>query len=260
VAGPPPLLRLPGFPAPHAFTTRAGGVGEGPYATLNLGASVGDDPAAVAENRRRVLRAFGADPSRTARVRQVHGTRLVEAPQAGDDVEADALLAVEPGWTLVVSVADCLPVLVVDPARGAVAAAHAGWRGLTAGVVETTVAALRERTGARPDDLWAAVGPHVSGSRYQVGPEVVDAVRDAGLDAGHARPDPSAPGRFLLSLGGAAREALVRSGLPAERVLVGPWCTASDPARFFSHRRDRGRTGRHWALLRAPEPGEARPG
>jgi hypothetical protein len=260
VSGAPPLLRLPGFPAPHAFTTRAGGVSEGPYASLNLGASVGDDPAAVAENRRRALRAFGADPSRTARVRQVHGVRVVEAARAGDDVEADAVVAVEPGWTLAISVADCVPVLLLDPARGAAAAAHAGWRGLAAGVVEAAVAALTERTGGRPVDVWAAVGPHVSGPRYQVGPEVVEAVRDAGLHGPHTRPDPDAPGRFLLSLGGAVGEALGRAGVPADRVATGPWCTAGDPARFFSHRRDRGRTGRHWALLRVPEPGEARPG
>lgn len=255
----PTLLRVPAFPAQHGFTTRAGGVSEGPYASLNLGASVGDDPAAVAENRRRALDAFCAEPARTAWVRQVHGTRVVDAAEAGDDVEADAMVATEPGWTLAISVADCVPVLLVDPARGAVAAAHAGWRGLVAGVVEATVAALAERSGSRPGELRAAVGPHVTAARYQVGPEVVEAFTEHGFAAGHARPDPAAEGRFLLSLGGVVRDALARAGVAEDRVASGVWCTAGDPRTFFSHRRDRGRTGRHWALVRSVDAAEVRP-
>lgn len=253
------LLRIDGFPAPHAFTTRRGGVSRGPFASLNLGLSVADEREAVEENRRRALRAFGADPRRTARVSQVHGARVAEAREATPDLEADALVSDDPGWTLAIQVADCVPVLLVDPTRGAVAGAHAGWRGLAAGVLGATVAALHQRFGSRPGELWAAIGPHVSGPRYQVGPEVVEALRAAGLSDDHARPDPAQAGRFRLSLGGAAAEALVREGVPAERVSDGGWCTASDPERFYSHRRDGGRTGRHWALLRAPGPGEGRP-
>lgn len=232
---------------------------EGPYATLNLGASVGDDPAAVAENRRRALSAFGGDLARTAWVRQVHGTRVVDAADAGDDVDADAMVAAEPGWTLAVSVADCVPVLLADPASGAVAAAHAGWRGLVAGVVEATVAALAARVGGSSGDLRAAVGPHVTAARYQVGPEVVEAFAEHGFAARHARPDPRAEGRFLLSLGGAVREALARAGVDEGRVATGGWCTAGDPATFFSHRRDGGRTGRHWALVRSEDTAGPRP-
>lgn len=257
--GGPELLRIARFPAPHAFTTRHGGVSRGPFASLNLGLSVPDAREAVEENRRRALRAFGADPGRTARVSQVHGATVAEAREATADLEADALISDDPDWTLAMQAADCVPVLLVDPARGAVAAAHAGWRGLAAGVLAATVAALHERYGSRPGALWAAIGPHISGPRYQVGPEVVDALRAAGLRGDHARPDPGEAGRFRLSLGGATTEALVHAGVPAERVLDGGWCTASDPARFYSHRRDGGRTGRHWALLRAPGPGRGRP-
>ncbi len=249
-----PLLRLEAFPAPHAFTTRAGGVSRGPYASLNLGLSVRDDPAAVHENRRRALYAFGADATRTARLHQVHGTRVVEASEAGPEVRADALTSDDPAWTLAISVADCVPVLLVDPQRGAVAAVHAGWRGAVAGVAEAAVTALADRYGSRPERLWAAIGPHVSGPRYQVGPEVVDAVRDAGYRGDHVRPDPDRTGRFRLSVGGVVREALAAAGVAGERVVDGGWCTVSDAQRFFSHRRDRGRTGRHWALVRAPLP------
>lgn len=255
----PELLRIERFPAPHAFTTRRGGVSEGPFASLNLGLSVGDARDAVEENRRRALRAFGADPTRTARVSQVHGAVVAVAGEASPDLEADVLVSDDSAWTLTISMADCVPVLLVDPVGGAAAAAHAGWRGLAAGALGAAVAALRERYGSAPGELWAAIGPHVSGPRYQVGPEVVAALRAAGLSDDHARPDPADAGRFRLSLGAAAAEALVRAGVPAGRVLDGGWCTASDPARFYSHRRDGGRSGRHWALLRAPRPGEARP-
>jgi len=250
--GTPELLRLDGFPAPHAFTTRRGGVGRGPYAELNLGRSVGDDPDTVSENRRRVLRAFGADPSRTATVHQVHGARVVQAREAGPEVQADGIVSDDPAWTLAVSVADCVPVLVVDPAHGAVAALHAGWRGVVAGIVDAGIDELVGRYGSRPDRLRVAIGPHISGPRYQVGPEVVEAFAAAGFPESVARPDPDDAGRFLLSVDAAVRVALARSGVRPKHVQDGGWCTASDRERFFSHRRDRGSTGRHWALLRPP--------
>lgn len=250
--GTPELLRLDAFPAPHAFTTRRGGVGGGPFAELNLGRSVGDDPDAVTENRRRVLRAFGADPDRTATVHQVHGALLVEAREAGPDVRADGIVTDDPSWTLAVSAADCVPVLVVDPAHGAVAALHAGWRGVVAGIVDAGIDELVRRYGSRPDRVRVAIGPHISGPRYQVGAEVVEAFVRAGFPASVARPDPDVAGRFRLSVDAAVRVALARSGVRPSHVQDGGWCTASDRRRFFSHRRDRGSTGRHWALLRPP--------
>lgn len=252
VAGSPELLTLDAFPAPHGFTTRRGGVGRGPYAELNLGRSVDDDPAAVSENRRRVLAAFGADAERTATVHQVHGAQVVDARDAGPEVRADGIVTDDPAWTLAISAADCVPVLLLDPACGAVAAVHAGWRGVVAGVVDAGVQALSRRYGTRPDRVRVAIGPHISGPRYQVGPEVVEAFTSAGFPDGIARPDPSAPGRSLLSVDAAVRVALARSGVRPGHVADGGWCTASDPRRFFSHRRDHGSTGRHWALVRPP--------
>ena len=248
----PELLRLEAFPALHAFTTRLGGVSRGPFAELNLGGSVGDDPDAVSENRRRVLRAFGAEPERTATVRQVHGTRVVEAREAGPDVHADGIVTDDPSWTLAVSVADCVPVLAVDPAHGAVAALHAGWRGVVAGIVDAGIDELVSRYGSRPDSIRVAIGPHISGPRYQVGAEVVEAFTAAGFPERVARRDPDAAGRFRLSLDAAVRVASARSGVRPIHVQDGGWCTASDRERFFSHRRDDGATGRHWALLRPP--------
>lgn len=254
-AGEPGHVIVRGFPAPHAFTTRAGGVSVGPYASLNLGLSVPDDPGAVAENRRRVASWFGARPGRLATIHQVHGTRVVEAREASPEVRADAIVSDDPSWTLAVSVADCVPVLLHDPESGAVAAVHAGWRGTAAGVIGACVATMTRRYGSRPASLTAAVGPAISGDAYQVGPEVVEAFVAAGLPADVAWPDPNDPGRHRLSVAAGVRHALLDAGLSTERILDGGWCTASRPESFFSHRRDAGRTGRHWALVRATGDG-----
>jgi YfiH family protein len=252
-AASPEVLRIGAFPARHAFATRRGGVSCGPYASLNLSASTGDDPAHVEENRRRLTIAFGADPARLAGVRQVHGTRVVDASEAGEDVAADALVASEPGWTLRISVADCVPLLLAAPERGVVAAVHAGWRGTAAGIVAATLSHLHDRFGVRPGELHAAIGPAISGPRYQVGPEVVLALREAGAPASVATADAEADGRYRVSVPEAVRALLIRGGVAADRIHAGRWCTASDPERFYSHRRDAGRTGRHWALIATPE-------
>ena len=256
-------LRLASFPAPHAFTTRAGGVSVGPYASLNLATHVGDDADAVAENRRRALHAAGADPARTATVRQVHGATVHDAADAlaaaatGAPAEGDALVATDPGTTVVVAVADCVPILLATPDARAVAAVHAGWRGLVAGVVDAAVAALVARSGADPATLHAAIGPHAGAGAwaagragYQVGGEVVAALADAGFPADVARPDPTADDRWRVSLEAVTRAALARSGLEGTHVASGAWDTLADEGRFFSHRRAGGATGRQWAWVR----------
>lgn len=247
--GPVGRLTLPTFPLRHGFFTRSGGVSQGPFASLNLRSDAGDDPEAVRENRRRVVEAFGTDPHRWAGVRQVHGRRVVEASDAGDHVEADGIVAVDPGWTLRIAVADCVPVLLGDPVGGAVAAVHAGWRGTVAGVVHAAVEGLRRAADVDPASLHAALGPSISGPMYQVGPEVVEAFAEAGFPATIVAPDPRRSDRWRLSMPDAVRFALVRAGLDATRVHAGGWCTASDPERFFSHRRDGAVTGRHWAVV-----------
>ncbi len=253
-----PLLHDPRFGAPHAFTTRQGGVGEGAFASLNLGASVGDDPDAVAENRRRVVASFGGTLDTTAFLHQVHGATVVVGAEAvgasAGVMQGDALVSADPELTLAISVADCLPLFLHDPVHGAVVAAHAGWRGVVAGVVPASVEALVEEVGAEPSSLRALIGPHVRQDAYQVGPEVIDAFLEAGFSAEVARPDDTRPGFFRLSVERATRMALAASGVAAESILSMEACTASEPDRFFSHRRDRGRSGRHWALLRATHP------
>ena len=241
------------LPVAHGFSPRAGGVSTPPWHSLNLGASVGDDPAAVVENRRRVARAFGVELESVARIDQVHGAAVHVAAPGVTGCEGDALISDDPRWLLAVSAADCLPVILVDARRGAVAAVHAGWRGVAAGVAAAAVQALGRRYGSDPADLRAWLGPAIQGPCYQVGPEVVAAVRaDPTVPAAVAWPDPSTAGRWRLDVPGAVRAQLEAVGLPPVAIAASATCTHCAADRCFSHRRDAGRTGRHWAVVRAP--------
>jgi len=241
------------LPVAHGFSPRGGGVSRPPWDSLNLGASVGDDPAAVLENRHRVARAFGMRLDGVARIDQVHGARVHEAAAGITAREGDALISDDPRWLLAVSAADCLPVILVDVRRGCVAAVHAGWRGVAAGVAAAAVRALGRRYGSDPGDLRAWLGPAIQGPCYQVGPEVVDAVRaDPAVPAAVAWPDPGAAGRWRLDVPGAVRAQLEAVGVAPAAIAASATCTHCAADRCFSHRRDAGRSGRHWALVRAP--------
>lgn len=240
---------VPEWPAPTsvraAFSLRGGGVSAAPWASLNLGTHVGDDPDAVAENRRR-LRATLQLPGEPRWLQQVHGVGVVEEGGAVGlaTPAADAAVTAEAGVVLAIMVADCIPVLFCDRDGRRIGAAHAGWRGLLAGVLENTVEALR----APPGSLLAWLGPAIGPARFEVGPEVRDAflASASGPTAG-ARFLPRPEGRWLCDLPGLARDRLARCGVGW--VGGGGDCTASDAARFFSHRRDAPRTGRMAALI-----------
>lgn len=236
------------LPVGALMSTRHGGVSGGPYESLNLGVAVGDDPAAVAENRRRFAGALGV--ARPRWLRQMHGTRVLHASESlEDDPPADAAWTDSPGVACTVQVADCLPVLLARRDGSAVAAAHAGWRGLAAGVLEHTVAALCQGTGAAAGDLHAWLGPCIGPRQFEVGADVLDAfsaVQPA--DAAHfverRRGDGSL--RWLADLPALARARLQRAGVG--RVHGGTWCTVEDRSRFFSFRRD-GVSGRLAAAI-----------
>jgi len=238
--GPVPWI-VPDWPVDRCVrgfaTTRAGGAGTGPYASLNLGAHVGDEPAAVAENRRRLVAALGL-PGEPRWLTQVHGSRVARAESLDhDDVpEADAVVCRTRGIVCAVLTADCLPVLLADRRGSVVAAVHGGWRGLAAGVLEAALAAMD-----RPaTELCAWLGPAISGAVYEVGGEVRERMLEADDDTA-ACFAPARPGHYLLDLRGVARVKLRRAGVPA--VHGGLWCTLGMPRWFFSYRRD-GRCGR----------------
>ena len=232
----------PEWPAPpgvKAFvTSRNGGVSTGPYASLNLGTRVGDDAHAVSENRARVRAFLPADPRW---LHQVHGTRVVQADRVAQETSADAAFTRARGVVCAVQVADCLPVLFCDREGTCVAAAHAGWRGLSAGVLEQTIAAL----GLPASRLIAWLGPAIGPRAFEVGADVLSAFAQS--DPSHSAFAAAAdPGKWLADLFALARERLASAGLSA--ISGGGLCSFSDPARFFSHRRDR-ITGRQAAFI-----------
>ncbi len=235
---------------PHGFTTREGGVSEGPYHSLNLAVSSGDDLERVKENQRRVLEQFGYPP--VALLDQLHGN--IVHPVAGPGVwQGDGLLTNTPGLLLRVGVADCYPVLLHDPVRQVVGALHAGWRGVVAGILPRALEQMQQHYGSHLQDVRVALGPGISGPRFQVGPEVIEHFCEAGLtgspQAPIYRPDPAQEGKYLLELAGALQQQARRAGIEHYWALGA--CTYADP-RFFSHRRDRGQTGRMWALIQLP--------
>ena len=226
-----PALEASGADA--AVTARDGGVSSGPYATLNLSLSVGDDPARVLENRRRLAAALGANPGDFVFARQVHGAgvRIVGPADRGsgaftlDDAvpDTDALVTTSPDVVLAILTADCVPIVLHDPVAGVLACVHAGWRGTVARVPAAAVAAMQS-LGSRPSDILAGVGPAVAPARYQVGPDVHQAVTQAfgPAAATFLRPDPAAPGRWLLDLWSATRHVLREAASPTPRSTPPP--------------------------------------
>lgn len=247
-------MMVPDWAAPDwvaaLSSTRVGGVSEGPWGLagggaggLNLGDACGDLPHAVEANRARLRRVLPGEPRW---LRQVHGTVVVDIAEVAGAAEvvaapvADAAVTSLPGVVLAIQTADCLPVLFADARRRVVGAAHAGWRGLCAGVLEASVDALCER-GARPDSLCAWLGPAIGPAAFEVGDEVREAfeLRDRSA-ARHFVPGPAA-GKWFADLPAIARDRLRACGV--DRVVGSDACTYHDPQRFYSYRRD-GRTGR----------------
>ena len=227
--------RLPGARA--AFTTRGGGVSRGPYESLNLGLLIGDEPRAVLENRRRAMAALGRDPAGVLFGHQVHGDGVLERgerprPNPYLDAslrapESDCQATANPGLTPLVQVADCLPVALAGE-RG-VAMLHCGWRGLAVGIVERGVNAVRARA--------AAIGPGIGPCCYEVGDEVIERFLGLGSDVARGR---------MLDLAAVARRQLERAGVT--EIESSELCTSCESELFFSHRRDRGVTGRQVGL------------
>jgi polyphenol oxidase len=240
----PVEVLAPQWPAPPgvhaAFTLRAGGASAAPYDSLNVGAHVGDAPACVAENRRRVREHLGL-PAEPAWLEQVHGTEVLELEAEEPHGPADAVITRRPGRVCAVQVADCMPVLFAARDASVIGVAHAGWRGLAAGILDATVA----RLGVEAAELVAWLGPAISAPHFEVGSEVRGAfvahdAAAAGAFAANAR------GRWQCDLAALARQRLAALGVAA--VCGANWCTYADRQRFFSFRRD-GRCGRMAALI-----------
>jgi YfiH family protein len=232
----------PAHPKVRALSTqRRGGVSAAPFESLNLGAHVGDSAEAVAENRRRLYTAARL-PSEPVWLSQQHGTNVLDLDRAPDAaVGADAATTHGPGRVCAILTADCLPVLLASESGAGVAAAHAGWRGLAAGVIEATVRAL----ALPPPSLLAWVGPGIGRAHFEIGAEVRDELLRADPQA-QAAFEQNARGRYMADLAALARRRLERLGVA--RIYGGDTCTYAAPEDYFSHRRD-GRTGRQATLI-----------
>jgi hypothetical protein len=231
----------------HAFSTRLGGVSTAPYDTLNLGLRLGDDDAAVRENRARFVKSLGLGVDRLFEQRQVHGTRVRDVSDSKTaemiaDQEGDALIARADGFGIAARTGDCVPVLIAHPPSGHVGAAHAGWRGAVAGIVPSVIDALSHD----PAELIVAIGPHIRVDAFEIDEDVAREMEEA------------ANGRAVVRRGGAKPRgdltALIRfqlrdAGVPEEAVDDVGGCTLTDAAQFFSHRRENGKTGRHLSAI-----------
>jgi polyphenol oxidase len=243
---------VPDWPAPdvvRAFvTTRGGGASVGPWGAglgggMNLGLGSGDQ-ANLVEHNRTLFSAYLPEPPRWLALQ--HGAEVVAAEAIGSEMPAaDASTAITPGVVCCVTVADCLPVLLADRSGAVVAAAHAGWRGLAAGVIQATVSAMRRRAPRSIGPIDAFLGPSIGPTAFEVGADVLNAMRTT-LPQAEAAFTRLAGGKFLADLPALARQALAQ--VAVHSVFGGHWCTFRDPARFYSFRRDRV-TGRHAAVI-----------
>ena len=233
----------PFAPAIHGFTTRFGGVSTGAFASLNLGRNTEDAAASVEENHRCLARAAGFDVARLATPqRQVHGASVVRADRAADaSCDCDAVISSQPGLVLGVRTADCVPVLLWHPASGMAGAVHAGWRGVAAAIVPAAVKAM----DVPPAEIRAAIGPAIGLCCYEVDDATAAQVHAV---APEAATQPTRAGHVRIDLRAGVSGQLSRAGVRVIAATGG--CTSCDPgSRFFSHRRDKGVTGRHLSFV-----------
>ncbi|MGI6558479.1 MAG: peptidoglycan editing factor PgeF [Limnochordia bacterium] len=229
-----------------AFTTRRGGVSKGPFATLNLGRSCGDDRAAVDQNWRLVLDSLGLEGLPRAAAWQVHGTKVARIEDLPGDYhlyrDTDALITDRKGIVLSTLYADCVPLVFYDPWNRAIGMAHAGWRGTRARIGPITLAAMGQAFGTKPSGCLVGIGPSIGPCCYSVGPEV--AKEFAPLDVVHSR-----EGKLFVDLSRANQRLLMREGVPPENIQASEICTSCRQDLFFSHRGSGGNTGRMASIM-----------
>jgi len=241
------------FPVPnasflHAVLTRLGGVSQGPFSTLNLGSTVGDNPDSVKENHRLVYTSFNLDEAQVVSPYQVHKRQVarVGLQDGGSVIPAtDALITNTPGVVLLLRFADCVQVLFHDPIHHAAGLAHAGWRGVAAGVIPACVQAMKQEFGSRPDDLWVGIGPAICKQHYAVNLDVVDAISAAVPPSAHIAEKRA--GQWFADLPGAVNAQLRNLGI--QQVNHASLCTACQTEEWYSHRAESGITGRFGVLV-----------
>jgi YfiH family protein len=235
----------------HAFFTRLGGVSQGALASLNVGLTVGDDPANVHRNRELSFKALNRRPVTLSDSWLVHGTEAVvyqepKPPGQTFPPKADIVLTDNPEVTLFMRYADCVPIVLVDPVRQAIALVHAGWKGTVEKAAQAGVDQLVQNYGSRPEDMLAVIGPSIGPENYQVGSEVISRVKTAfGREADQLLPEYNQSAHFDLW---AANHLILRQA-GVEHIDLAGICTFSHSDEWFSHRASSGKTGRFGVLL-----------
>lgn len=231
--------------------TRRGGVSPAPWDTLNLGGSVGDDPVRVAQNRIRVFETMGFDPASLHDVWLVHGTDIVyaDAPRPLDQpsAKADIIMTDNPSVTLYMRFGDCVPILLHDPKRGVICIAHAGWMGTLRGVAQAAVDGMQTRYGCKSSEIIAGIGPSIGVDHYEVGEEVISQFLEK-YPADMEHIVQSRGGSLFLDLWTSNALQLRRAGV--EHIQISGLCTACRLDDWFSHRAEKGRTGRFGAIMK----------
>lgn len=239
------------FPVKHGIFTRHGGVSNAPWASLNVGGTVGDDLEAVRHNQQLMLNVLDADASRACTVWQVHSadTVIVNRPVKGRRwlALADGMVTDQPDTPLVMRYADCTPILFYDPSRRVIGIAHAGWRGTVSGAGVSVVRTMMQAYDCRVEDIHVGIGPSIGPDHYQVGEEVVEAVQNYfGTTDGLIRRNPTDHTAYF-DLWAANRLDLQRVGV--RQIEIAGLCTATHTNEFFSHRAEKGKTGRFGAII-----------
>jgi hypothetical protein len=238
-------------PIKHGIYTRCGGTSNAPYDSLNMGGNVGDTPQNVRHNHEVMYASAGVRGDRACTVWQVHSNDVVIASRPARNrrwvVAADGLISDQIETPLTMRFADCVPILFFDPVRGVTGIAHAGWRGTVAGICAATVRAMAHTFGCKQQDIQAGIGPSIGPSHYQVGEEVVKAISDYFAVTDGLIERDSTDGSAYLDLWAANALDLRRAGV--EQIEIARICTAENTHEFYSHRREKGRTGRFGAVI-----------
>jgi YfiH family protein len=238
----------------QGFTTRHEGISRPPYNSLNLGTTTLDQQHNIEGNRSLLTRAFGVAQEALVTVRQVHGSDILVIDEPNEDwahflsLESDAIITNQTGVMIGVCVADCAPILLMDPVKRVIAAVHAGWQGTAAGLVSKTVAGMRSLFDCNPKTIQAAIGPCIGKCCYEVDAPVKQAFAQSRV-AWDACSEPNGEGKWRLDLAAANRELLLVAGLPADAIKVSDMCVSCHRELFFSYRRDGGETGRQMGFI-----------
>ncbi len=242
----------------QGFTTRHEGVSRPPYNSLNLGLNTLDSPHHVEGNRSILVRDFGTGLDRLVTVNQVHGDDILVIDEPNPEyshflkIECDGIITNQPGVMIGICVADCFPVLLLDPVRRVIAALHAGWKGTAAGITGKGVEALVRLFDADQRDILAAIGPGIGSCCYEVDAPVMEAFKKSGQDFTLFAEERD-NGKFRLDLSGANYQQLLRSGVPERNIEVEKLCVSCNRQQFFSYRRDGGETGRQMGFIMLKE-------